>query len=392
MNLPSISLLDNNPITQERKKRSEELLNSAKLIKKLAEFQVSVKIVRVEQGPVLMTYYVKLEEGVRLLALLKLSEEIALALEAQSVRIVRVPGTETVAIEVARPDRQVIKLRSLLSDSSYYENDSFNIGMNLAIGVKSDGSPLVLDLAKAPHLLIAGTTGSGKSIAIHATILSLLFRFSDTELQLGLVDVKRVELGVYKNLPHCAVRDVATTPQSGKALLQTAVRAMQYRYELLAKEGCRDIETYQRRLLAPSSPMTKPWLPRLVIIIDELADLMLTSGKGCEEAIVRIGQLGRAAGVHLIVATQRPSVNVVTGLIKANISTRIAFKTSSGIDSGIILDNKRGAERLLGKGDGLLLESDSSLTRIHGAMVTESEIGKVVNYIVENQRERESVA
>lgn len=381
--LPPSNLLETSFRLNEEDDSEHIRATTARLLSKLESFGITGVLDRTVHGPVITTYYMRFADSVRYASVARLQNDLALALKAESVRISREPGTDTVAIEVARVNRKLVRLRSILESREYYS--TFNDGVKLALGVKSDGTPLVMDLAVAPHLLIAGTTGGGKSISLHAGILSLLYRFTPDELQLGMIDMKQIELGLYRDIPHVNLRGIATTPQDGLSVLQSAVRAIQYRYTVLAKAGVTDLSAYHNKMLAEPKPTTEPWLPYVVIVIDEFADLMMTSNRYSEAAVVRIAQIGRAAGVHLIIATQRPTVNVVTGLIKANIQTRMSFKTASKIDSRVILD-EHGAEQLLGRGDALIrLPNAAEPIRMHGAFVTVDEVSRVVQHIAQHQ-------
>lgn len=374
--LPPVRLLVAPTFDFEDKETSKGKETAQKLMAKLSNMGATATLVRTVQGPVITTFYIRLDDEVRFSKIAGLEEDVALALKAKTVNIAREPGTDTIAVEVARDDRQLVRLRSVLGSPDYY--NTFHRGLKLALGVKRDGEPMVFDLTTAPHLLIAGATGGGKSISLHTIILSLLYRFTPEELELSMIDMKMVELGVYGGIPHLS-RSIATEPDDGLEMLEALVEEIRHRYNMMARVGVRDIETYQKRhRFLPDCD--DPWIPYSVIIIDEFADLMMTSKKAAETAVIRISQLGRAAGVHLILATQRPTVNVMTGLIKGNVPSRLAFKTSSRVDSMVILDST-GAENLLGKGDGLLRTTSNDLIRFQGAFVSSEEVQKVVEYI-----------
>src|SRR5437867_2708020 len=338
-------------------------------------------------GPVPTTFEFKPEPGGKYSRITSLGDDLCLALEAESVRIDRIPGKSTVGVEVPNDDRATIVLRELLESSDYQHN---TYRLPLALGKDITGRIVVSDLQKMPHLLAAGSTGTGKSVSINAMILSLLFRSRPDQVKMILIDPKRLELGLYQDIPHLLV-PVVTEPKIAQNALKWAVTEMEARYKKLANRGVRNLEVYnehKKQLPIPGfsdessdAGGDRERLPYIVIVIDELADLMMTAPREVEESITRLAQMGRAGGIHLILATQRPSVDVITGLIKANFPARISFRVASKVDSRTILDSN-GAEQLLGEGDMLFLPPGSAQSqRIHGAYVTEEEITQVVEFL-----------
>ncbi|WP_243546158.1 DNA translocase FtsK [Pseudodesulfovibrio tunisiensis] len=351
----------------------------------LADFNVQGEMHRVVPGPVVTMFEFKPAPGIKVSKIENLTDDIALALKAESVRIeAPIPGKDSVGIEIPNPSRQTIYLREVLESKEFQSSKS---PLTLALGKDIHGATKVADLSKMPHLLVAGATGAGKSVGINGFLLSMLYKASPEELKLLLVDPKRIELAPYAQLPHL-VHPVVTEMSMAKSALEWAVFEMDCRYQKMAKLGVRNIEGFNKRIQSGSGipEEAQEWtpLPYLVIIIDELADLMMTAAKDVEQCIVRLAQLARAAGIHMILATQRPSVDVVTGLIKANFPTRISFFVTSKFDSRTILDSV-GAERLLGRGDMLFKPSGGKLKRMHGAFVDEAEIAGVVNFWKEMQ-------
>ncbi len=365
----------------------EELRQRATLLQqKAGEFEVEGVVQQIHPGPVVTTYEFKPEPGVKYSRITGLGDDLCLALEAESVRIDRIPGKSTVGIEVPNDERATIVLRELL-EAPEYTLPAFKLP--LALGKDITGKIVVTDLSKMPHLLAAGSTGTGKSVSINAMILSLLFRARPDQVKMILIDPKRLELGLYQDIPHLLV-PVVTEPQLATNALRWGVMEMESRYKKLAKRGVRTLEAYNeqvRQLPIPGlgTPAEeeddREPLPYIVIVIDELADLMMTAGREVEESITRLAQMARAVGIHLILATQRPSVDVITGLIKANFPARISFRVASKVDSRTILDSN-GAEQLLGRGDMLFLPPGSSrLMRVHGPLVTEDEVIRVVEFV-----------
>jgi S-DNA-T family DNA segregation ATPase FtsK/SpoIIIE len=357
-----------------------------KLKECLNDFNVQGEIQQVVPGPVVTMFEFKPAPGVKVSKIENLTDDIALALRAESVRIeAPIPGKDSVGIEIPNIQRETVYLREVLESKEFRESKS---PLTMALGKDIQGGTRVADLAKMPHLLVAGATGAGKSVGINGFLLSLLYKAGPDKVKLLLVDPKRIELAPYAELPHL-VHPVVTEMNLAKSALEWAVFEMDCRYQKMAKLGVRNIEGYNAKLEqmgdnVPEEFENMKHMPYLVIIIDELADLMMTAAKDVEQCIVRLAQLARAAGIHMILATQRPSVDVVTGLIKANFPTRISFFVTSKFDSRTILDSV-GAERLLGKGDLLFKPSGGKLKRMHGAYVDETEIAHVVNFWKENQ-------
>lgn len=380
MQLPSLTMLRHNPHSASSASSQGELEQTAQSLQAtLNEFGLHSRVVGWISGPTVTTFKVQPGEGERVSRISNLEDDIALSLAAQSVRIFApIPGTSLVGIEIPNAKRQNVNLGDVLP---YVQGGP----LELAIGRDAEGQPIVADLAKMPHLLIAGTTGSGKSVMINSIIMALLMRSLPEDVRLIMVDPKRVELSGYNGLPHLYV-PVVTEPKQAASALQWAVSEMERRLKVFERIGVRKISTFNEKQVAGAfehydNPPAK--MPYLVIIIDELSDLMMVAGKDVEASIVRIAQLGRAAGIHLIVATQRPSSNVVTGLIKANITNRIAFNVATGIDSRVIID-QMGAEKLTGYGDMLFSKVDwGKPKRIQGCFVSDDEINSVVEFVKE---------
>lgn len=381
--LPGTHFLTPQPPRIEQK--DEELLAIAQeLSEKTKEFNVTGRVVHICQGPVVTTYEFKPDPGVKYSRVTGLVDDLCLALKAESIRIDRIPGKAFVGIEVPNRERETIHLREVIESKKFRDSKSL---LSIALGKTIDGLNFVTDLATMPHLLIAGATGAGKSVGVNSLIVSILYKAKPDEVKFIMVDPKRLELGVYADIPHLAT-PIITDPKRAAISLRWAVSEMERRYRDLAGWGVRNIDGYnvevKRRnsLGIPSETGEKHSpLPYIVIIIDELADLMMSSGKEVEESITRLAQMARAVGIHLVLATQRPSVDVITGLIKANFPSRISFRVSSKVDSRTIIDGN-GAESLLGRGDMLFLPPASSqVTRIHGGFVDESEIFKIVEHI-----------
>jgi S-DNA-T family DNA segregation ATPase FtsK/SpoIIIE len=393
--LPPLSLLDEAPPAQETVSVETLEFTSRLIEKKLSDFGVSAKVVAAYPGPVVTRYEIEPATGVKGSQIVGLARDLARSLSLTSLRVVEtIPGKNCMALELPNPKRQIVRLTEILGSKVYHDGLS---SLTIALGKDIGGKPVVADLAKMPHLLVAGTTGSGKSVGINATILSLLYKSDPLDVRLILIDPKMLEMSVYEGIPHLLAPVVTDMRQAGHAL-NWAVNEMERRYKLMSKLGVRNLAGYNAKIaeaakheehipnpfsLTPDSPEPLDKLPTIVIIIDELADLMMVVGKKVEELIARIAQKARAAGLHLILATQRPSVDVITGLIKANIPTRIAFQVSSKIDSRTILD-QMGAEALLGMGDMLYMPPGSGLpVRVHGAFVSDEEVHRVVKYLKE---------
>jgi DNA segregation ATPase FtsK/SpoIIIE, S-DNA-T family len=383
--LPSTELLNEPPPGSGYD--SFELKEIASRIKsKLEEFNVRGSVVQINPGPVVTTFEYKPEAGIKYSRITTLNEDLCLGLQAESILIERLPGNPTVGIEVPNTRREVISLRGILESDEFSDSPS---KMTMALGKDINGRIKVASLETMPHLLIAGSTGSGKSVMLNAMIMSFLFKATPEEVRMIMVDPKRVELGIYEGIPHL-LTPVITEPKKATNALRNAVLEMERRLKLLAAQGVRNIDQYNKKIAQlrqePRSLFeeqddeeTKP-LPYVLILIDELADLMMIERANVEECITRLAQMARAVGMHLVLATQRPSVDVITGLIKANFPSRISFRVATRVDSRTVLDTM-GAEHLLGKGDMLYLPPGSSrLTRVHGAFVTEAETSRVVDF------------
>ena len=393
--LPPLALLDDAPAAQETVAVETLEFTSRLIEKKLSDFGVEAKVVAAYPGPVVTRYEIEPATGVKGSQIVNLARDLARSLSLTSIRVVEtIPGKNYMALELPNPKRQIVRLTEILGSKVYGDSAS---SLTVALGKDIAGKPVVADLAKMPHLLVAGTTGSGKSVGINATILSLLYKADPADVRLILIDPKMLEMSVYEGIPHLLAPVVTDMRQAGHAL-NWAVNEMERRYKLMSKLGVRNLAGYNGKILdaakreehipnpfsiTPDAPEPLEKLPTIVIIIDELADLMMVVGKKVEELIARIAQKARAAGIHLILATQRPSVDVITGLIKANIPTRIAFQVSSKIDSRTILD-QMGAETLLGMGDMLYMPPGTGLPiRVHGAFVSDDEVHRVVKHLQE---------
>ncbi len=394
--LPQVDLLDGVDATRSREQTvtPESLEMTSRLIeKKLKDFGVEVRVVAASPGPVITRYEIEPATGVKGAQVVNLAKDLARSLSLVSIRVVEViPGKNYMALELPNARRQTIRLSEILGSEVYNQSASM---LTMGLGKDIVGNPMVADLAKMPHCLVAGTTGSGKSVGINAMILSLLYKAEARDVRLILIDPKMLEMSVYEGIPHLLAPVVTDMKQAANAL-NWAVGEMERRYKLLSKMGVRNLAGYNKKIaeaeergekignpfsLTPDAPEPLDRLPHLVIVIDELADLMMVVGKKIEELIARLAQKARAAGIHLILATQRPSVDVITGLIKANIPTRLSFQVSSKIDSRTILD-QMGAEALLGQGDMLYLTPGGGLpVRVHGAFVSDDEVHRVVSYL-----------
>lgn len=381
--MPPMALLDA-PKT-EHKIDERELMDGARLLEeKCREFSVEGSVSQIHPGPVVTTYEFKPDAGVKYSKITGLADDLCLAMQAESVLIDRIPGKSTVGIQIPNRRRDQISLRELLESELYRRSTS---KLTLALGKTIHGEPFVADLATMPHLLIAGSTGAGKSVGINGMLTSILYRASPDEVRMILIDPKRLELGMYDDIPHL-MTPVVVDPKQAANALRWAVREMEERYKTLAAEGVRNIEQYNRNVQQAIAEKRTPTngeqpkpLPFIVVVIDELADLMMVASNEVEESIARLAQMARAVGIHLILATQRPSVDVITGLIKANLPARIAFRVASKIDSRTILDGN-GAEQLLGKGDMLLLPPASSrFIRLHGPYISEQESARLASYL-----------
>lgn len=393
--LPSMDLLDPADARGKKGYSAEALEGMSRLLEiKLKEFNVDAEVVAVQPGPVITRFEIQPAPGVKVARITNIAKDLARAMAMVSVRVVEViPGKSVVGIEVPNQDREMVRLSEILTSHAFESKAS---PLTLALGKDIAGNPIVADLARMPHLLVAGTTGSGKSVGVNAMILSMLFKATPAELRLIMIDPKMLELSVYDKIPHL-LTPVVTDMKDAANALRWCVAEMERRYKLMSKLGVRNLDGYNKKVadaIAAGEPIKDPlWkpgenvfeeeasdlgkLPFIVVIIDEFADMIMIVGKKVEELIARIAQKARAAGIHLVLATQRPSVDVITGLIKANVPTRIAFQVSSRIDSRTILD-QGGAEMLLGHGDMLFLPPGTSLTeRVHGAFVSDDEVHRV---------------
>jgi S-DNA-T family DNA segregation ATPase FtsK/SpoIIIE len=381
---PSLDLLDDPPYLKPSVS-GEELNQTAKILKEtLATFGVEIEGDRIEKypGPIITRYEFKPAAGIKVNQVVNLADDLALAMRARKVRIVApVPGKAAIGVEIPNRNPQMVYLKEILSSSAFQDAQT---KLAIAIGKTTSGEPLVTDLGKMPHLLIAGATGSGKSVCVNAITTSLLYRLAPEEIRFIMIDPKMLELSVYDGIPHLE-RSVITNSKNAEHVLSEIVIEMEERYRKLAKAGVRNIEDYNAR------QRTDNRLPYLVIIVDELADLMMSSSNRTESLVTRLAQMARAVGIHLILATQRPSVDVITGLIKANFSARIAFQVASKIDSRTILD-LNGAERLLGAGDMLFIQpGHHEPVRIHGAYVSSQETQRIVDFIKAQKHEVEPI-
>ena len=413
--LPALTLLDaavrtTQPIDEAALHASSRILET-----KLADFGVTGKVVAVRPGPVITTFEFEPAPGVKVSRIVNLADDLAMALRAASVRILApIPGKPVVGVEVSNPRRETVFIREVLQSDGYKGGES---KLTLALGKDTTGNVVVADLGRMPHLLIAGATGTGKSVSMNAMIMSILFKASPRDVRIIMIDPKMLELSTYEGIPHLLV-PVVTDPRKAAAALANMTREMEDRYRLLHEKGVRNIDSYNRLIVqareaagddeeddesedgdeegavATSLDATSArggrhrHLPRIVVIIDELADLMMTVGREIEESITRLAQKARAAGIHLILATQRPSVDVITGLIKANFPARISFQVTSGTNSRTILDCV-GAERLLGEGDMLFLPPGTArVQRLHGAFVSDGDVHKVVDFIKRQEEPR----
>jgi S-DNA-T family DNA segregation ATPase FtsK/SpoIIIE len=416
--IPSVNLLhDPLPVEDSDKMKEEILISTSILERKLADFGVEGKVVQVLPGPVITLYEFEPAPGIKVSRILSLSDDLALAMRALSLRILApVPGKPVVGIEIPNLKKEVVSFKEIITSKEFSESGS---KLMMVIGKDNIGEPVVQDLATIPHLLMAGSTGAGKSVGLNAMICSILLNATPDEVKMIMVDPKMLELSIFDGIPHL-IAPVVTNPKKAAAALSWAVQEMENRYKLMAKTGARNItgfnlkmdkerEEYEKKLeqweqdnkksIKPhetesdeldredDKPIEPPEkLPYILIVIDELADLMMVASKGVEESLTRLAQMARASGIHLIVATQRPSVDVLTGIIKANFPSRISYKVISRVDSRTILD-AMGAEKLLGKGDMLFMPPGTHrLLRIHGAMVSDEEIEKITSFIKEQKK------
>ena len=374
---PPIALLEQGEGKKVRSEKKTITDNALKLQKTLHSFGVSAKVEDVSVGPAITRYELKPAEGVRVSKIANLADDIALNLAAQSIRIeAPIPGKQAVGIEIPNKETEIVHLRDVIDSEEFVSAES---KLSMGLGKDVSGARVIADIAKMPHLLVAGSTGSGKSVCINTLITSIIYKAKPSEVKLVMVDPKIVELSVYNGIPHLLI-PVVTDPKKAAGALAWAVQEMEDRYAKFASKGVRDIKGYNKALEKEAEEQTIK-MPQIVIIIDELADLMMVAAKDVEDAICRLAQKARAAGMHLVIATQRPSVDVITGLIKANIPSRIAFAVSSQIDSRTILDMP-GAEKLLGKGDMLYYPTGvAKPTRVQGTFVSDKEVEKIVDFL-----------
>ena len=396
--LPPIDLLEDSNIEVTPVDKESLQMQSKLLEKKLSDFDVLGRVVAVSPGPVVTMYEYEPAPGVKINKVVSLTDDLAMALRATSIRIVApIPGKSVIGIEVANTNREPVKLEDIIASEAFERSKS---KLTLALGKDIMGNPVVTDLAKMPHLLIAGATGSGKSVALNAMICSILYKATPDEVKLLLIDPKRIELSAYEGIPHI-ISPVVMDARKATRILHWAVQEMERRYVLMAEKSVRNIYQYHQKLAKetnilkqtkssgdsqiPGTESPLDGLPFIVIVIDELADLMLVASRDVELALTRLAQMARAAGIHLLIATQRPSVDVLTGTIKANFPTRVSFQVSSRTDSRTILDSN-GAETLLGNGDMLMLPPGTAkLQRIHGAFVSEKEIRRIIEFLKKQQ-------
>lgn len=387
--IPSIADYLESPVKlseRDRKEIEQQILNTSQILKdKLAEFGIDAEVRNVNIGPIITQYELEPAKGVKVNKFVSLADDLALAIKAKGIRVqAPIPGRGLIGIEIPNFTRDMIYLRDILLSEDMLKGSSkllFGLGKDIA------GKPIIADLARMPHLLVAGATGSGKSVCINTIIMSLILRCTPDDLRLVLIDPKRVELASYNVLPHL-IGDVVTDPDGALETMYWAVKEMERRYELLQEAKARDIISYNEKTIADEE-LEK--LPFIVIIVDEFADLIMTSGKEIELPITRLAQMARAVGIHLILATQRPSIKVITGIIKANFPARIAFQVSSRVDSRVILD-MIGAERLLGMGDMLFLPPGKAMPeRIHGAFVSDHEIARVTDFLAMQPKPRQEL-
>ncbi|XP_022778210.1 uncharacterized protein LOC111319735, partial [Stylophora pistillata] len=401
--LPSLDLLETVRNRVSRASTRDETLQkrSKKLQQTLTDYGVRGEVTKVRPGPVVTLYELLPAAGVKASRVVALADDIARSMSSISARVSTIPGHNAIGIELPNPDREMVGLKDLLQNKAYQEQDE---KLPLILGKDIGGLPVIADLARMPHLLVAGTTGSGKSVAINTMILSLLYRLTPSQCRFIMIDPKMLELSVYNGIPH-VLCPVVTEPKKAVVALKWAVKEMENRYRAMSHLGVRNIDNYNDRLkeardrneqitrrvqtgfdpdsgkpLFEGQPLDLSPLPYIVVIVDEMADLMLVAGKDVEAAIQRLAQMARAAGIHLIMATQRPSVDVITGTIKANFPTRISFQVTSKIDSRTIL-GEQGAEQLLGRGDMLYMAGGGRVTRVHGPFVKDEEVEKVVDYL-----------
>ncbi len=381
--LPPLSFL-NDPEASIQPDEDELLLRAQKLTQKYAEFDIRGRVLQIHPGPVVTTFEFKPDPGIKYTRITNLVDDLCLAMRADAIRIDRIPGKNTVGIEVPNTHRQTIWLKEILASTAFQQNRSL---LTMGLGKLINGNTYITDLARMPHLLIAGATGAGKSVAINSLVCSTLYKAGPDEVKFIMIDPKRLELGLYRDIPHL-LTPIVTDPKQAANALDWAVREMEKRYKMLAEQGVRNLAQFNKLADKANPPHDKEGNPIqrlavIVVIVDELADLMMTAGKEVEGSLTRLAQMARAIGIHLLLATQRPSVDVITGLIKANFPSRVSFRVSSKVDSRTILD-VNGAEQLLGQGDMLFLSPRTARpVRIHGSLVTEEEIQRITDFLRE---------
>lgn len=382
--LPGTDLLNDPPPSKSRPPKEELLERSDFLEKKLLDYSIEGKVTYVSPGPIVTMFEFEPAPGIKISKVMSLADDLAMALKATSIRISPIHGRSTLGIEVPNKDRDSVVFKEIITNEAFTKSTS---KLALALGKDIFGVPVITDLSKMPHLLIAGATGSGKSVGMNSIVMSLLYQATPKEVKMLMIDPKMLELSAYEEIPHLLM-PVITLPKEASNALKKLVFEMERRYRLLAESGARNIDAYNKHIESAArsksskdaeGPDREP-LPYIVIFIDELADLMFASGREVEDSIARLAGMARAAGIHLVLATQRPSVDVITGIIKANFPSRISFQVSSKLDSRIILDTY-GADQLLGKGDMLFTSPGKRIKRIHGAYVSEEEITDVVKFI-----------
>ncbi len=376
--IPPIELLEKPDGKKAEIDREAAYRNARMIEEKLADFGVSGKVTEIKPGPVITLFEYKPAPGVRVSKISSLENDLAMSLSALSIRIISpIPGRDVVGIEVPNSDSETVFLRELIEDPGFSSNDSL---LTIAMGKDISGKPYYTDLATAPHLMIAGTTGSGKSVLMNSLLASLFYKAGPDRLRLLMIDPKMLEFAIYENIPHL-LHPIVTEPRKAIAALKWAVAEMENRYRILSGKNARNINDYNKEIEREEGADSAKILPYIVILIDELADLIMSAPSETRDTVIRIAQKARAAGIHLVVATQRPSADIVSGLLKANIPARISFLVSSKVDSRIVLD-AHGAERLLGKGDMLFLKpGTNSLERIQGALITDREREKIVDFL-----------
>lgn len=401
--LPPLALLKNIPDDQVASKPSQSSLSAnAELLERvLNDFGVQGKIIEVQPGPVVTLYSLEPSPGLKSSRVIGLSDDIARSMLAISARISVIAGQNAIGIELPNAARESVYLKEMIISNDFKKS---KMSLPIILGKNIAGNPIVIDLAKTPHLLVAGTTGSGKSVGLNCMILSLLYKFAPHECKFIMIDPKMLELSVYQDIPHL-LSPVVTEPHKAIVALKWAVKEMENRYRLMAQLNVRNIDGYNEKILAAKKigktltrtiqtgydadtgrptmeevPLEMEKLPYIVVIVDEMADLMIVAGKEIEASVQRLAQMARAAGIHVILATQRPSVDVITGIIKANFPSRISFQVTSKIDSRTIL-GEQGAEQLLGRGDMLYMAAGTKITRVHGPFVSDNEVEEIANYL-----------